>query len=137
MLSKLLQDGGFPEPYHRESERELRRWHQQRLDRWIRIDLRDLENVKDLEISPKTVKYWLAILAKCEIDFVVIKDKKPLFAVECKTGEAAVSPHIYYFRDRTTIPKFYQIHLGKTPRQMDDRISVLPFESFCKEVHLV
>lgn len=29
-----------------------------------------------------------------ELDFVVLKDKKPLFAVECKTGERGLSPHI-------------------------------------------
>lgn len=62
---------------------------------------------------------------------------KPLFAVECKHGEKSVSPHLFYFKDRTTIPHFYQVHMGKTHRQIDDRISLLPFEAFCKEVGLV
>lgn len=48
-----------------------------------------------------------------EIDFVVIKDRKPIFAVECKTGEAAISKNISYFKQRTGIPNFYQVHLGK------------------------
>jgi len=66
-----------------------------------------------------------------EIDFVVLKDKKPLFAVECKTGEKGISKHLYYYRDRTDIPQFYQIHLG-TKDYVDGNIRVLPFENFCK-----
>jgi uncharacterized protein len=74
---------------------------------------------------------------KREVDFVVLKNKKPVFAVECKTGEGSVSPHIFYFRDRTAIPHFYQVHLGKLHRQVDDRISILPFTDFCRQLKLV
>ncbi len=66
-----------------------------------------------------------------EIDFVVLKDGKPLFAVECKTGEGAISKHLYYFRERTDIPKFYQVHLGSKD-YADGSIRVLPFEKFCQ-----
>jgi predicted AAA+ superfamily ATPase len=232
----LLKFGGFPEPYTMADERNLRRWHIQRLNRLIRTDLRDWEDVKDLdkiyalaeempnrvgsplsinslandiEANFKTIKRWLSIFSslyysyqiapygsakiravkkeqklflwdwsqieepgirfenmvgshllkychyledvqgykmelrflrdtdKREIDFVVLKDKKPLFAVECKQGEKSVSPHLFYFKERTNIPHFYQVHLGKTHRQIDDKISIIPFEVFCKEVGLV
>jgi predicted AAA+ superfamily ATPase len=66
-----------------------------------------------------------------EVDFIVLKNKKPLFAVECKTGESHISKHIYYYRDRTQIPKFYQVHLG-TKDFSDGNIRVLPFEKFCQ-----
>ena len=66
-----------------------------------------------------------------EIDFVVLKNKAPLFAVECKTGESHISKHIYYYRDRTKIPKFYQIHLGSKD-YTDGNCRVLPFEKFCE-----
>ncbi len=66
-----------------------------------------------------------------EIDFVVLKNKKPLFGVECKTGEKNISKHIKYFQTRTNIPKFYQVHLG-TKDYQDGNIRVLPFEKFCK-----
>ncbi len=36
-----------------------------------------------------------------EIDFVVLKNKKPIFAVECKSGEKNLSPHINYFKERS------------------------------------
>ena len=232
----LLKFGGFPEPYTMADERNLRRWHIQRLNRLIRTDLRDWEDVKDLdkiyalaeelpnrvgsplsinslandiEANFKTIKRWLGILSslyysyqiapygsakiravkkeqklflwdwsqienpgirfenmvgshllkychfledvqgykmelrflrdtdKREIDFIVLKDKKPLFAVECKQGEKSISPHLFYFKERTNIPHFYQIHLGKTHRQIDDKISIMPFEVFCKEIGLV
>lgn len=237
-LQKLMKFGGFPEPYNYSysDERNLRRWHIQRLDRLIRTDLKDWEDVKDLdkihalaeelpnrvgsplsinslahdiEADFKTIKRWLGILSslyysyqiapygakkiravkkeqklylwdwsqidnpglrfenmvashllkychyledvegyktelrfvrdtdKREIDFVVMKDKKPVFAVECKHGEKNVSPHIFYFRDRTNIPRFYQVHLGSTHKQIDDQISILPFTDFCKEVRLI
>ena len=74
---------------------------------------------------------------KREIDFVVIKNKKPIFAVECKTGEKGISSHIRYFRDRTNIPKFYQVHLGKKDALIEGNIRILPFSKFCKEVNLL
>ncbi len=71
-----------------------------------------------------------------EIDFVVLKNKKALFAVECKSGEKSISPHLKYFSERTAIPKFYQVHRGKKAYSISDRIQVLPFQIFCQEVGL-
>ena len=72
-----------------------------------------------------------------EIDFVVLKNKKAIFAVECKTGEQALSPHLNYFSERTNIPKFYQIHTGTKSYAHSDKIFMMPFTEFCKEVNLV
>jgi predicted AAA+ superfamily ATPase len=234
-LETLFKFGGFPEPYTEASERNLRRWHIQRLDRLIRTDLIGWEDVRDInklhalaeelpnrvgsplslnslsnaiEVDFKTIRRWLEILSslyysfqvapfgsskiravkkeqklymwdwsqvenpglrfenmvashllkychfqedveghrmelrflrdtdKREIDFVVLKNKKPLFAVECKLGEDSVSPSLFYFRDRTPIPYFYQVHMGKAHRQVDDQISVLPFAEFCRQLNL-
>lgn len=66
-----------------------------------------------------------------EVDFVVLQNKKPLFAVECKTGEKNISKNIYYFKNRTNIPKFYQVHLG-TKYYQDKECVLLPFTQFCK-----
>jgi predicted AAA+ superfamily ATPase len=68
-----------------------------------------------------------------EIDFVVLKDKVPIFAVECKTGEKNLSKHIKYFSERTPIPHYYQVHLG-TADYKDKNCRVLPFTTFCREV---
>jgi len=47
-LALLIKFGGFPEPFLKQSERDLRRWHAQRLERLVKEDIRDLENIRDL-----------------------------------------------------------------------------------------
>ncbi len=68
-----------------------------------------------------------------EVDFVVLKNKKPIFAVECKTGEKDVSKNILYFKERTQIPIFYQVHLGSKDYLSQSGVRVLPFLKFCDE----
>lgn len=72
---------------------------------------------------------------KREVDFVVLQDKKPIFAVEVKTGDSTISPSLYYFAERTAVPQFYQVHLG-TEAYDKGRIRVLPFRQFCKELNM-
>ena len=67
-----------------------------------------------------------------ELDFVVLQDRKPLMAVECKTGEKQLSKAVRYFQERTSIPKFYQVHSGI--KDFGDACAggrVLPFSEFC------
>jgi hypothetical protein len=72
-----------------------------------------------------------------EIDFVVLKDRMPLFAVECKTGERKINKAAYYFRERTEIPCFYQTHIGeKDFGNAEATVRVLPFHKFCMELGL-
>lgn len=68
-----------------------------------------------------------------EVDFVVLKGRKPMFAVEVKTGERGVSPAVRYFKDRVSIPRWYQVHLG-TNDVLVDGVRVLPLASLCREV---
>lgn len=70
---------------------------------------------------------------KREIDFVVLKENQPLFAVETKQGEKSISPWIHYFSERTPIPKFYQVHQGEK-HFVKGRIEVLPFIRLCKDL---
>ncbi|MDO8626439.1 MAG: ATP-binding protein [Candidatus Magasanikbacteria bacterium] len=44
----LFKWGGFPEPLFTKDERHLRRWQNERLDRLIEDDIRDVELVRDL-----------------------------------------------------------------------------------------
>lgn len=65
---------------------------------------------------------------KREIDFVVLRDGKPEFAVECKSGERNLSRNISYFSERTSIPFFYQVHMGTRDYEVAGaRARVLPF----------
>lgn len=235
-LQRLFQFGGFPECYHRQDEKFLRRWHLERINKLVKTDLRDLENIQnldkmqmlaeelpnrigsplsykslaeDLSIDFKTCKRWIQILDslyyaftvspygvpkiravkkeqklylwdfsqvedpgarfenmtacqllkychfmedtegykmelryirdtdKREVDFVVLKNRKPMFAVECKLSEKNISNHIIYFSERTSVPKFYQVHMEEGEKQISDKISVLSFRKFCTLENMV
>ena len=70
-----------------------------------------------------------------EVDFVVLKNRLPLFAVECKSTDTDVGKHIPYFAQRTEIPIFYQVHKGNKDYEIKDtRTRVLPFRIFCSEI---
>ncbi len=72
---------------------------------------------------------------KREIDFVVLRDGEPLFAVECKTGDKALSKHLAYFSKRTDIPYFYLVHMGNDDYEIADlHARVMPFTRFVSEV---
>jgi len=91
LLPALFQFGSFPEPFLKHNKRSLRRWQRERLDRFFREDVRDLENVRDLssmellasmledrignllslqslredlEVSHRAVSHWMAILER-------------------------------------------------------------------------
>ncbi len=91
VLEALLRFGGFPEPYLAQSERAHRRWQKDRLDRFFREDVRDLEAVRDLaalelladeiarrvgsplslnalredlEVSHKALTHWMEVLER-------------------------------------------------------------------------
>ena len=70
-----------------------------------------------------------------EVDFVVLQNRRPAFAVECKTGDRAIGAALHYFAARTPIPHFYQVHQGGR-RFATGRITVLPFTEFCDELGL-
>lgn len=72
---------------------------------------------------------------KREVDFVVLKNREPLFAVECKTGDRAVSPAVHYFSERTPIPRFFQVHLGDRHFESGP-VTVVPFGRFCTDLNL-
>ena len=78
---------------------------------------------------------FLRDVEKREIDFILLKDGKPQFAVECKTGDRQISPHLKYFSERIKIPKFYQVHMGVKHFQTD-KIEVIPFIKFCQKLEI-
>ncbi len=237
VLKSLFEFGGFPEPLLEQDEVEHRRWHLQRVSKLVRVDLRDLENISDLDkveilaetlesrvgsifsyrslaedlsVSDKTVKRWVQILESLyycyiiypygsdkikavkksqklylwdwsgiedrgarfenmvashllkycdyqqdvlgykmelrflrddtgkECDFIVLKNKKPLFAVECKISDSNISSTLLYLKKRLNIPHWYQVFLeeGKSKNITPD-CSVLSFVELCKKESLI
>ncbi len=235
-VDKLMQLGGFPEPFFSGSERTLRRWQNARIERVVYEDLRDLEKVRelsllehlvdalpsrvgsplsiqslaeDLSVAFRTIDRWIEMLERLyvcfrispygapkiravkkerklyfwdwsmvpdmgarfenmiashllkychfiedtegyrmdlrfirdrdgrEVDFVVLKEGKPLFAVECKSGERCISSHTRYFRERTSIPQFFQVHRATQDfGNQDTDTRVLPIATFSRELGL-
>lgn len=97
-FKRMLAYGGFPKPFLSMDEREARRWRRERFDRILNEDIRDLEQIRevqllhffvdalrnrvtglvtlsniaaDLEISPKTAKKWLTLTEKMYICFAI------------------------------------------------------------------
>lgn len=95
---RLLQVGGFPEPFLDNDPREARRWREERYQRIIRDDIRDLDPIRniqqmamllqllrtrvgglihianlanDVQVSPATVRHWIEIFEKMYLIFVV------------------------------------------------------------------
>ncbi|HLC69485.1 MAG TPA: ATP-binding protein [Patescibacteria group bacterium] len=49
-FSDLLTYGGFPEPYLAKNPQTLRRFHNERSERLIKEDIRDVENIQDISL---------------------------------------------------------------------------------------
>ncbi len=72
---------------------------------------------------------------KREVDFVVLQGRRPLFAVECKSGEAAIGSAVRYFAERAPIPRFYQVHRGEK-HFASGKVTVVPFARFCADLQM-
>lgn len=122
-LQRLMTVGGFPEPFILGDEIEARRWRRERYDRILRDDIRDLENIRllggltqlvdmlrervstsivvsnlaqDLQVAPKTVNFWLEILERMYLLFLV----RPFTQ---KLGRAIQKPPRVYFFDNMDV----------------------------------
>ena len=72
---------------------------------------------------------------KREVDFVVLRDGRPEFAVECKSHSKSVSKSLAYFAKRTDIPYFYQVHQGNDDYEIAElHTRIIPFIRFAPEV---
>lgn len=118
ILKRLLTVGGFPEPFLSGEVDFAKRWRRSHLERVIKEDLLELENVRnlkqlellidllservgkpisfnslarDLEISPHTVKKWIGILESLYVIFIVPPYSKNLARAILK------EPKIYFY----------------------------------------
>lgn len=87
----LLVFGGFPEPFLKKDKESLSRWHNQRIERLVKEDIRDIESLRDLsaiqilvgilpekvgsllslnslredlEVAHGTITFWMNVLEK-------------------------------------------------------------------------
>lgn len=117
-LDRLMQRGGFPEPFLAETTTDADRWRQQYIDGLVRTDILNFENIRELdavhtifellrrkvgstisysslardaEISPVTAKKYVSILESLFIVFRVTPYSKKIARSILK------EPKIYFF----------------------------------------
>ena len=113
-------------------------------------------------LGPHTVENWLSILEKVDYCFRIVpfgspktravKKEKKLYLWDWSaqrqnagaqfenlvaSNEKKLSKHVTYFKARTAIPDFYQVHLGSKDYIAGKNVRVLPFIKFCNELGLV
>ncbi|OGT48017.1 MAG: hypothetical protein A3E82_04475 [Gammaproteobacteria bacterium RIFCSPHIGHO2_12_FULL_38_11] len=116
---RLMTVGGFPEPFINADKREANRWRVERFLKVIREDVRDLANIReiqllplfvdalrervsgmisfanlarDLEIAPKTAKSWLSLLERLYLLF-------PIYPLTKNVPRGIQKPIKVYFYD--------------------------------------
>ena len=119
VFKRLMSIGGFPEPFIEKDPDFVRRWRKERFDRVIREDIRDLENIRDInslslfadmlrsrvggmiepsnmardiQVAPKTALHWLDVLEKMYIGFSIKPFTKNI-------SRSIVRPPKFYFFD--------------------------------------
>lgn len=143
-LQRLLEIGGFPEPYLQGETTYYKRWKRSHLDIIIRQDLIELENVQqitaietliqllrkrvgspvsysslaqDLQVSDKTVKRWLMLLENMYILFRVTPYHRNIARSLLKT------------------PKFYFYDTGQVIGDRGIRLENATACALLKEIH--
>jgi len=123
ILDRLLETGGFPEPYLKGTEIDAARWRRSHVDSIVRQDLLDLESVRDLksieilidllkarigaptsfaslgrdlQVSIPTVRRWLDILE----DLCLIFPVRPFHA---NVARAILKEPKYFFYDTGSV----------------------------------
>ena len=143
-LDRLLNLGGFPEPYLEGNVRFYNRWKKSHLDIILKQDLIDLENVQqitsvetliqllrkrvgspvaysslaqDLQCSDKTIKRWLTILENMYVIFKVVPYHRNLARAILKA------------------PKFYFYDTGQVVGDSATKLENLVACALFKEIH--
>jgi len=92
--------------------------------------------IEDTEGYQMELKY-VRDIDKREVDFIVVKNKKPLFAVECKISDESLASNLEYFSDRiASVPFWYQVHMSSKDKLVSPKVRILPFHKLCKELKL-
>ncbi|MEK6623717.1 MAG: ATP-binding protein, partial [Bdellovibrionota bacterium] len=223
---KLLNLGGFPEPFFSNDTSFAKRWRNEKANLIFRHDIQELEKIRDiallefffqaltervsseiilsniardLEIAPKTAKAWLNILEKTyalftvnpysknlcraivkapkvyffdngevlnddgakfenlvanhllkrlhflqdstgdkyelnyvrdkqghEIDFLIVRNRKPMMLIEAKLSDATRSNSMYYFQEKLKVTKCLQLVMNLDKESTRDHILVTP-----------
>jgi len=85
--------------------------------------------LKDWE-GYKVELYYLRDVDKREVDFLVVCDDKPWFAVEAKASSTKLSKHLLYFSKKLEISQLYQVVLQADIDYFDQNVRVISAHKF-------
>ena len=124
LLSELLYYGFFIKPYSKNFKRSIRSEPKFYLYDILQIpkseNAKRLENLTALHLI-KICHFWtdtgtglfdLSFVRdkeKREVDFLIIKDKKPWMLVECKSQSKNISPDLLYYSEQLKTPLNFQL----------------------------
>jgi predicted AAA+ superfamily ATPase len=99
--------------------------------------LKTVEGWTDLGLGDFDLRY-LRDKQKREVDFLIVKDRKPWFLVEVKMSDKALSPWLGYFQAQTNAPHAFQVVMN-LPYQPADcfrvhRPVVVPAKTFLSQL---
>ncbi len=147
-LPALFTFGPFPEPFLKQNARALRRWRKERLDRFFREDVRDLENVRDLsslelladmlegrvgsllslqslredlEVSHRAVTHWMEILDRLYFSFRIHPYSHTAVRSLKKTPKAYLWEYTSVLDKGSRFENLVASHLLKLKHSLEDR----------------
>jgi hypothetical protein len=99
--------------------------------------LKAIEAWTDLGFGDFALRY-LRDKRKREVDFLVVKDRKPWFLVEVKTSDKTLSPSLGYFQAQTNSQHSFQVVMNLPYQQADcfriHRPLVVPARTFLSQL---
>jgi hypothetical protein len=99
--------------------------------------LKAVEGWTDLGFGDFELRY-LRDKQKREVDFLVVRDRKPWFLVEVKVGDIALSSSLVYFQEQTKAAHAFQVVMNLAYQQVDcfrvHRPVVVPAKTFLSQL---
>ena len=99
--------------------------------------LKAVEGWTDLGFGDFELRY-LRDKQKREVDFLVVRDRKPWFLVEVKLSEASLSPSLAYFQGQTKAAHAFQVVMSLAYEPADcfkvQRPVVVPAKTFLSQL---
>ena len=99
--------------------------------------LKAVEGWTDLGFGDFELRY-LRDKQKREVDFIVVRDRKPWFLVEVKAGDKNLSPSLGYFQGQTKAAHAFQVVIDFAYEAADcfrvERPVVVPAKTFLSQL---
>jgi hypothetical protein len=112
-------------------------WRVERPTHWLFVGERPVEGWTDLGFGDFELRYPRD-KQKREVDFLVVRDRKPWFLIEVKLSETSLAPSLAYFQGQTKAAHAFQVVMSLAYQPADcfaiHRPVVVPAKSFLSQL---